>query len=293
MSLNLFTFARKVNRPLILDGAMGSLLQQKGVKSEGELWTSLANLKNPELVLEIHRSYIKAGAEIITTNTFRTNPVSVSSQNKINFKKFVKSSVQLAKEAAKGHNVLIAGSNAPAEDCYQVERKITQKELENNHKRHIDELMKNGCDFVLNETQSHFDEIKIICDYCYSNNVPFVLSLLVNNQLNLLSGENVLEVLKFIKDKNPLSIGFNCITPKVFDVLYKKLKLSFNWGFYLNLGCGDYLRSNLVTSISPSGYAKVVYNYLGKSPSFVGCCCGSNPNHIKKIKEVLNGKFNN
>ncbi len=129
MSFNLFTFARKVNRPLLLDGAMGSLLQQKGVKSEGELWTSLANIKNPDLVYNIHKSYIDAGADIITTNTFRTNPVAVNSQGKIKFEKFVKASVQIAKDAAKDHNVLIAGSNAPAEDCYQIERKISRKEL--------------------------------------------------------------------------------------------------------------------------------------------------------------------
>ncbi len=87
--------------------------------------------------------------------------------------------------------------------------------------------MKNGCDFVLNETQSHFDEIKIICDYCCNKNVPFVISLLVNNKLTLLSGENVLEVLKFIKDRNPISIGFNCMTADVFNLIFNKFKSRF------------------------------------------------------------------
>jgi S-methylmethionine-dependent homocysteine/selenocysteine methylase len=292
MGFNLFTFARKVNRPLILDGAMGSLLQQNGIRSQGGLWTALANLRNPELVLEIHNSYIKADADIITTNTFRTNPAAVRSQNKISFKKIVKTSVQLAKEAANGHNVLIAGSNAPAEDCYQVERKISLKELKNNHIKHIDELMKNGCDFVLNETQSHQDEIKIICDYCYSNNIPFVLSLFVTDKLKLLSGQTILEVLKFIMDKNPLAIGFNCIIPKVFELIYHGLKLDFNWGFYLNLGSGKYRQEKLVTALSPNKYSKIVCNYLSKNPSFVGGCCGSNPNHIKKIRDDLYGKIN-
>lgn len=293
MSFSPFTFARKINRPLLLDGAMGSLLLQRGIKSEGELWTSLANLKNPDLVFEIHKSYIEAGADIITTNTFRTNPVAASSQSKIKFEQLVKSSIQLAKEATKGLNVLIAGSNAPAEDCYQVERRVTIKELMRNHKRHIDELMKNGCDFVLNETQSHFDEIKIICDYCYSKNVPFVISLLVNYKLTLLSGENALEVIKYLSDKNPLCIGFNCITPKVFNRVFIKSNFDFNWGFYLNLGGGNYHEQKIITSISPNDYAKIVNNYLIKRPSFIGGCCGSNPNHIKKLRQVLDGKFNN
>ena len=293
MSFNLFTFARKVNRPLLLDGAMGSFLQQKGIKSEGELWTSLANIKNPDVVYNIHKSYIKAGADIITTNTFRTNPVAVSSQSKIKFEQFVKASVQIARDAAKGHNVMIAGSNAPAEDCYQIERKISKKGLETNHKRHIDELMKNGCDFILNETQSHFDEIKIICDFCYSKNVPFVISLLVNNKLNLLSGENVLEVIKYILERHPLCISFNCISPNIFEKLFTILKLNFNWGMYLNLGSGSYNSKKIVTHFSPIEYSQIVSKYLIKQPSFVGGCCGSNPNHIKKLRQVLDGKLNN
>lgn len=293
MSFNLFTFARRIKKPLLLDGAMGSLLQQKGIKSEGGLWTSLANLNNPELVLKIHQSYIEAGVDIITTNTFRTNPIAVNSQSRIKFERFVKSSVQIAKEASKGYNVMIAGSNAPGEDCYQIERKVSKKTLEVNHKKHIDELMKNGCDFILNETQSHFDEIKIICDHCCNTNVPFVISLFVNDKLNLLSGENVLEVIKYLLDKNPLCIGFNCITPTVFNKVFAKSNFDFNWGFYLNLGGRNYHEKKLVTALSPIQYAKNLNNYLNKRPSFLGGCCGSNPNHIKILRQVLDGKFSN
>lgn len=292
MEFNLFTFARKINRPLLLDGAMGSLLQQRGIKPEGDLWTSLANLENPQIVFNIHKSYIESGADIITTNTFRTNPAAIASQRKIKFKSIVKSAVQIAIEASKSQNVLLAGSNAPAEDCYQTERKISRKELEYNHRQHIYELMKNGCDFILNETQSHFDEIKIICDHCDKNNVPFVLSLLVNDKLKLFSGESVLEVIRYIWDKNPLCIGFNCITPITFSKIISKVKLDFNWGTYLNLGSGNYKDKRLVTAYSPNEYAKLIDGFLNKRPSFVGGCCGSNPNHIKKLRQVLDGKFN-
>ncbi len=290
MNFNPFTFARKINRPMLLDGAMGSLLQQRGIKSEGELWTTLANINNPDLVFKVHKSYVNAGADIITTNTFRTNPVAVSSQSKINFEQFVKVSVQLAKDAAEGKNVLIAGSNAPAEDCYQVERNVAMKKLEWNHKRHIDELMKNGCDFVLNETQSHFDEIKIICDYCYRKNIPYILSLFVTDKLTLLSGENISDIVKFVLDKTPFCVGFNCVTPKIFDKVISRIKLNFNWAVYLNLGTGNYHSKKIGTAISSLNYAKIMSGYIYRRPSFIGGCCGSNPNHIKKLRELLDGK---
>lgn len=293
MQFDIFTFTRKINRPLLLDGAMGSLLQQKGIKAEGTLWTAKANLTNHELVFRIHESYLKAGADIITTNTFRTNPLAIKDFPKINFKYFVRSALQLAIQAVENHNVLIAGSNAPAEDCYKIKRTASKSELEKNHKKHIDELMINGCSFILNETQSHFDEIKIICDYCHNKNIPFILSLFVKRNLTILSGENLYEVLKFVLDRNPLAIGFNCIKSEVFDNIYESLKFNFNWGLYLNLGKGNYNLSKIESSISPNSYANMIKRYLAKKPSFVGGCCGSNPNHIKKLKKMLDERIIN
>ena len=67
---NPFSIARRMKRPLILDGAMGSLLQQHGVPRDEHLWMSLANITHPDAVTELHKQYIKAGADIIKTNTF-------------------------------------------------------------------------------------------------------------------------------------------------------------------------------------------------------------------------------
>ena len=164
--MNLFSFAKRINRPLILDGAMGSMLQSLKVKAKGSLWMSNANIESPERVIEVHKEYIAAGADIITTNTFRTNPAALNEFSEIDQNKFVKESVALALQARKDLPILVAGSNAPAEDCYQEERTISKKELSHNHKKHIDLLMSAGCDFILNETQSHTDEIKIIAQYC-------------------------------------------------------------------------------------------------------------------------------
>ena len=79
---------------------------------------------------------------------------------------FVKKSVEIAVELKKEFNVLIAGSNAPAEDCYQKERLVSEEALIENHKNHIEWLYSSGCDFILNETQSHLDEIDIISRFC-------------------------------------------------------------------------------------------------------------------------------
>ena len=190
-------FETKLSKPLVLDGAMGSYLQQKGLLTDDVLWTTNLNHNNPDLIIQTHLEYIDAGADIITTNTFRTNPASLLKAGMTNASEYVKESVDLAKQTVIGKKVLIAGSNAPAEDCYQEIRKLSHYELEINHKNHIDLLIDNGVDFVLNETQSHFDELQIICDHCDRNNIPYVVSLYVLDSLRILSGESLDNILSF------------------------------------------------------------------------------------------------
>ncbi len=286
--INPFSLAKRIKRPLILDGAMGSLLQQYGIPIDQKAWVTFANIDYPEKVLKIHKDYINAGADIITTNTFRTNPVALTKFSQAKQIKILKAALDLAKEAVKDKPIFIAGSNAPAEDCYQSKRTITKKELEKNHYNHIDLLIDNDVDFILNETQSHFDEIKIICKYCSKNSFPYIISIYLDDNIRLLSGEKPEQVLEFINDHSPLAVGLNCLSPSAFRKINKDF--SFNWGFYLNCGTGNPEDEIINCSISPDNYIKAIKPSLKYTPSFIGACCGSNPLHIKKIKEFLDGK---
>jgi methionine synthase I (cobalamin-dependent) len=290
----LFSFAKKVHRPLLLDGAMGSLLQQKGISTHPQLWMSMANLTHPAEVIKAHKAYIKAGADIITTNTFRTNPVSFKSLNAvIDEKEFVQKSVGLAKTAVGEKEILIAGSNPPAEDCYQVRRKISKIEIETNHAKHIEYLFNAGCDFILNETQSHLDEILFIAKFCNNNAVPFIISLFFTDEIRLLSGENLFDVIRKVEEFNPLAIGLNCILPKTFHKAAGRISKDKPWGFYLNCGKGEFSDDNITCGISPVQYAAQIKEYLKKNPVFIGSCCGSSPNHTKELKKLLDEKNNN
>ena len=282
---NLFSFAKRINRPLILDGAMGSLLEMKGLTSNDPSWSAKINLSHPDEVLKIHLDYIEAGADIITTNTFRTNPYSLNQIGVLDYKKFVKQAVNIAKDAVDKKNVLIAASNPPAEDCYQRQRKATKKELELNHCLHIETLYEYGSHFILNETQSHYDEIKIICEFCKKNNIPFIISLYFDEELKILSGEKLDEVIKFIIQFEPLSLGFNCITNSILSALLKNFNLNFNWGFYLNLF--EHKKNNKNSHPYNFSYSQLIKDKLKLKPSFVGACCGSIPEDIKSLKEYL------
>ena len=287
LNVNPFSFSKRIGRPLILDGAMGSLLLQRGFASRGSSWMTTVNNDSPESVYTIHKEYIDAGADIITTNTFRTNPVALEDLGKV--VENVKNAVSIAKSAVGDLPVFIAGSNAPAEDCYQKERKISYNKLEKNHINHIDLLIDNGVHLILNETQSHFDEIKIICQYCSSNSIPYVLSLFIDRDMRLLSGEKFEYILDYVWEQNPLSVGVNCISPELFARIHIKIKRDINFGYYLN--CGSEIPGNDIIRcrINAEKYSDIVNKYSSPNPSFVGACCGSSPEHIKAIKKAIDG----
>ena len=287
--INPFKEAMNIKKTLILDGAMGSLLHQKGFLPHSELWMTEVNFDHPEVIRSIHEEYILAGADVITTNTFRTNPAAIEGAGLKYSNDFVKAAVNLAKEARENKNILIAGSNAPAEDCYQKERTLSYNKLKLNHVKHIDLLIDNGVDFILNETQSHFDEIIIICEHCAKSQIPYVLSLYFEDSERILSGEKIDDIVNFILEHNPLAIGFNCFAPDTFQTFIKNFNLNYPWGFYLNCIKGVYSDKNINCTINADEYLEIVKNFSKFSPSFVGGCCGTEPEYIQKIKEYFNG----
>ncbi len=282
---NPFNKAAYSGIPLILDGAMGSLLQQRGFNPDSKMWMSELNITNPDVIKNLHEEYICAGADIITTNTFRTNPAAFEGAGYKFDTKYALEGVKIAKEATRNLNIFIAGSNPPAEDCYQKVRKLNYNKLELNHNNHIELLADNGVDFILNETQSHFDEIKIICENCSSINIPYILSIYVVEDFKILSGESLNYVTDFILDHNPLAIGFNCISPSLFLRMLPLLNLNYIWGFYLNCGVGEPEETIIKSAITTQDYINVIKQVNSQNLAFVGTCCGSNPKFIKEIKK--------
>ncbi len=281
-------------RPLILDGAMGSFLQQLGSIPDKNLWHSKLCFDNPELLLRVHKEYINSGAEIITTNTFRTNPIAIKqSPFKIDIKEIVTKNIKIALDARSECIIIIAGSNAPAEDCYQKERNISKYELEYNHKKHIEILWENGVDIIWNETQSHWDEIEIIAKFCSDNSLPFSINLFFDENLKLLSGEPLIEIINFILDFNPVVIGFNCIKPNTLRSFYNAENINYGYGFYFNCGEGNFTDDTISCGIQPLEYIHSIQNFISKNTFFVGSCCGSTPLHTKAIRDYFDEIYRN
>ena len=308
MNLNPFEWARKFKRPFLLDGAIGTVLHSKFPgEYESGIWMTNLMLKHPEILESLHLSYIEAGADIITTFTFRTSPYNLKPKG-LDSEVLVKLAVNLCVEARKKASnplkpVLIAGSNATMSRCYYSSIKnLKDEEIYENHLCHIKSLMNSGVDFVLNETFGHLNEIRIVCDICKTNKIPYVMSIYCDENLKLLTGESVIEAIEVVKKYDPLAISFNCVKYSTMNRILNEVNLKdLNWGCYIN--CGDesmqenYSKLNgelvdhvnvLDFAVSPEEltqfYDKIVKE-KGLNPGFFGSCCCSNPDHTKKLTE--------
>src|SRR5262249_27652123 len=126
--------------PMMLDGATGTELQRRGVDTRLPLWSAHALLSDAgrRVLTEIHAEYVAAGAEILTTNTSRTTPRALDRAGLLpRWTLLNRRAVEAARAAARD-GVLVAGSLAPLEDCYEVDRVPGQQECLREHLRQAD-----------------------------------------------------------------------------------------------------------------------------------------------------------
>ena len=244
---------------------------------------------------------MNADADIITSNTFRTNPSKLNDYNQknpnstLNSDDEVRAALSILHDLRKENSkpFFIAGSNPPSDFCYSKTQIHSDEIRKDNHANHINLLMKYGSDFIIHETFGFYNEVELCQKYCYQNNIENVVSLFVNNNLQMQSGENVLEILPKMDEYNPLAISFNCFDIDTFNKLMKEgesviKSLKSGIGYYLNCGKQDTIENNHLNGIftsfvSPQDYIEVVKMHNHLNPVMVGTCCMSNPEHTKAI----------
>ncbi len=295
------SYTERVNEdPIILmDGATGTELQQRGFELASPGWSAAAIRETPETLLEIHQDYVNAGAEIITANTFRTHARNLQETMwKNDARLLTQEAVDIARQASNKFTY-VAGSVAPLEDCYSPQLTPSKTELEVEHSQHIQNLVEAGVDVVLIETQITIREAFIAASCCDQLGVPFMVSFTCGRDGDLLSGEPldqaILEVLPF----SPEAVLFNClpvdeISAKL-DVVIK-LNESSRMGSRIRPGAyantGRLMRDGTWESTEgeyPAVYAEFATTWKELGIKLIGGCCGTTPEHIESVHKTLYG----
>ena len=235
-----------------------------------------------------------AGADIITTNTFRTTSWSYRraefSPKRASRK--AKESLMKAIDLAQSVNPkIVAGSITSINDCYEPDQYPGNIIAEDSYGETVEWFIEAGVETAVLETMGHLDEIKVALKA--TKGIPNVwLSMILNDKGHLLSGHPLNEVYTF-DTKRLTCLMLNCNTIKgTSDILNSFINHSMlNWGIYPNLGLAQpEIDGEISGIVDTETFKHSIMSYLEKTPYIIGACCGSTPNHIRIIKDLVTKK---
>jgi methionine synthase I (cobalamin-dependent) len=284
------------SKRLILDGATGTELNRRGVDTGLPLWSAnaLMNDRDARILQQIHEDYLNAGADIITTNTFRTHRRALApSGNADRALELTRRAVDISR-AAISHlksdtPKFVAGSISTLEDCYRPDLVPPNDELRAEHSERIQHLIECGVDFILIETINTIREAVIMAKLATSTETPVVVSFVCNREGKILSGETLTEAAGQLLPLGISVIGVNCgPTPNLAKPL-AELQVACGKDFpliaYGNIGYADEEVGWVNTdSENPNAYCEHAIHWPVR---IVGGCCGTRPEHIAQLKADL------
>lgn len=289
-------------RILILDGAMGTMLQRKGLQGNSESF----NLTNPETIGEIHNEYIEAGADIITANSFSANSISQSEYN-LSEKagQMAEAAARIARKAADEapRKIWVAGSVGPTSKSLSLAQNINDPifrpysfdGMAEAFEVQIRGLVKGGVDLLLFETC--FDALNTkaalyaIRHIPEASDIPIMISASMSDRSGrTLTGQTMEAFYRSVQHCSPLSFGLNCslgaeeMIPLIAEVAsFATCAVSCypNAGLPNEMGEYDETPSQMAESVRKMA--------LAGSVNIVGGCCGTTPEHIKAVAEAVKG----
>ena len=303
MSYNIVKEKLDNGKLVILDGAMGSELEKNGAQMDKKLWCGTSSIKFPEIVKKVHEDYIEAGADVITTNTYASTPISMKNYGFENsIEEYNKKSVLIAKKAAENSNkdIAIAGSVSASGSFY----KLGIKTMIPNFNEQLKILTEEGVDLIILEAMSSQAEIvqaMIECSTKVKVPVWLAISCVIDNNSNeIMLGYNdsidappeVYE--NFEKSLNKFSQlhkGPILIAHSNIDVTGKAVKIAkkiFNGiiGAYPNVGFYEKPHWIYEDNMKPEDYLIQAKSWVENGSQIIGGCCGIGPDLIKSLSNL-------
>ena len=290
-------------KTIILDGGIGGELQKIGAKMDKGLWCGKCSIDSPKELSMVHKNYINAGADVITANTYASTPISMKKYGYENLIKDCNSkSVEIAKEAANGKNVAVAGSVS----TYGYFLKDGIENMIPSFEEHLKILSSTGVDLIILEAMSSQADIVEALIKCASNlKLPIWLSISCvfdkNNEIHLGYDDDATQnhpqiyenfidsLLRFKKiHSGPILIAHSNMS--VTDVALKILKENYDKiiGAYPNRGYFVKPEWKFTDNVKPSDYLKQAINWKSNGAQIIGGCCGIGVEEIKAISILKN-----
>ncbi|MDP2776917.1 MAG: homocysteine S-methyltransferase family protein [Anaerolineales bacterium] len=292
------TFSTSLSQPhqLILDGATGTELNRRGVDTGLPLWSANALMNDHDAIIlqQIHEDYLRAGADIITTNTFRTHRRALApSGNTGRALELTRRAVDIARAASvnipSDKPRFVAGSISTLEDCYRPDLVPPDDELRGEHSERIHHLIECGVDLILIETINTIREAVNMAKLATITGTPVVVSFVCDREGKILSGESLTDAANQLLPLGISAIGVNCgPTPNLarpLAELQNACGKDFPLIAYGNIGYSDEKVGWVNTdSENPKAYCEHAIHWPAK---IIGGCCGTTPEHIEQLRNAV------
>src|SRR5437660_6608223 len=273
----------------VLDGAMGTMRKPKGFFLN--FCYAELNLKQPKLVQEVHEAYVRAGAEILETNTFGANPVKLGSfglaeeTEKIN-----QAAAELARRAAAGR-ASVAGAIGPLGVRIEPFGPTSRDEAFAHFRRQVQGLLAGGVDGFILETFSDLDEIhealraaRSLCD------LPVIAQMTIGTDGLTHYGTDPQTFAKRLTEWGADAVGVNCsVGPAgLLEAVEQMVKVTDRpISAVPNAGLPKDVGDRKIYLASPEYMASYARRMIEAGARLVGGCCGTTPEHIKKIRDYV------
>lgn len=308
MTRNLLEEKLNQKQILISDGGMGTELEKLGVISDSGLWSSDALLHHPDAVYDIHRAYLEAGADIITTATYQANPLFLKKRLSISTDKpLITKAVEIARRAKsdfgrdhpKAQIPLIAGSVGPYGAYlndgseYTGNYHLSKNEFKAFHLPHLRLLKQAGVDFFAFETVPNFTEVQALVELLRDNfkGVSAWVSFSVNHAFDLCDGTNLEQAISYLNQVPQISaVGVNCTDIENIAPILDRIKPLCQKPIVVYPNNGDDYDSSLgkwVSSSNKPKFTDITSNWIDKGAQIIGGCCRTTPDDIHDIFTVV------
>ena len=275
-------------RILFFDGGMGSLLQERGLK-QGEL-PETWNLARPTDVIKIHTEYLKAGADIILTNTFGANRFKYD-----NLREIVTAGVRNAKKAVQdsGKKAYVALDMGPTGKLLKPLGTLPFEEAVSVFGEVAKIGEEAGADLILIETMSDTYELKAaVLAAKETTHLPVMASVVFDEKHKLLTGASPENVVALLEGLRVDALGMNCgLGPKQMAPVFAELAKYASVPLIImpNAGMPRVENGRTVYDVGPEEFAEDVYHIIENGAWLAGGCCGTTPGHIKALTDRCAG----
>lgn len=281
----------KNSQIVLLDGAMGTELAKRGLEMGG-----MINLQDPEHVLAVHREYIRAGADILITNTLTMNRINIEFHGQsIDINEVNLTGARLAKQAVT-ENQLVFGDISSTGQFLEPYGEYSEEQFYNNFKEQAEILAQGGVDGFIIETISDLREAACALKACKDlADLPVLVSLSFTSADNggyTMMGNSVEETAKIAEENGATAVGANCgeLDPEKMAELVSLFKKSTSLPVIIQPNAGKpVLNDNGSTTFNmgPQEFADELIRCIDNGATLIGGCCGTTPEHIRTIAQRI------